>query len=230
PGQLTHAGKRAIRVPSNAQTVRQRPAAGYSYFLGLFSLDGLTLTPRAAARLGLHPTAIEANVQLNQKDPAAMGRLDEAVASLDPLAAVQSDSTVNPADHVLDQLRHALIAGAYAVLLVIGLSLLVAAAEQLRERRRVLAVLSAFGTRRVTLALSVLWQTAVPVAVGLALAVALGTALGAVLMEIVSLPVSFDWDAIILLTGAGALVVAAVTALTMPMLWRQMRPEALRVE
>ncbi|MGH2843116.1 MAG: ABC transporter permease, partial [Solirubrobacteraceae bacterium] len=114
PGQLTHAGKRAIRVPSNAQIVRQRPAAGYSYFLGLTGLDGLTLTPRAAARLGLQPTVVEANVQLDQKDPVAMGRLDEAVASLDPLAVVQSDSAVNPADHVLDQLRRALVAGACA--------------------------------------------------------------------------------------------------------------------
>ena len=50
---------------------------------------------------------------------------------------------------------------------LIGFSLLLTALEQLRERRRLLAVLVAFGTRRSTLSWSVLWQSAVPVALGL---------------------------------------------------------------
>jgi ABC-type antimicrobial peptide transport system permease subunit len=162
--------------------------------------------------------------------PASAGdQLRDTVAGIDPLASV-SNLVDDSGSHLLISLRHALVAGAAAVLLVIGGSLLVAAAEQLRERRRVLAVLAAFGTKRSTLALSILWQTALPVAIGLVLAIILGTALGAILLKVVSLPVAFDWGAVALLVGAGALVIAMVTGLTMPMLWRQMRADALRAE
>jgi hypothetical protein len=117
-----------------------------------------------------------------------------------------------------------------AVLLVIGASLLVSVIEQLRERRRVLAVMAAFGTRASTLAYSVLWQTALPVLLGLALAIALGAALGALLMDIAGLPIGFDWGSIALLAGAGVGIVTAVTALTLPILVKQISPEALRAE
>lgn len=53
--------------------------------------------------------------------------------------------------------------GAAATLLLIASSMLISQLEQLRERKRLLSVLVAFGTRRVTLGWSVLWQTAVPV-------------------------------------------------------------------
>ncbi|MFD5181477.1 FtsX-like permease family protein [Streptomyces sp. NPDC058372] len=56
---------------------------------------------------------------------------------------------------------------------------LVSMIEQLRERRRVLAALAAFGTRRRTPAWSVLWRTAIPVTLGIALAVGGGLGLGA---------------------------------------------------
>jgi ABC-type lipoprotein release transport system permease subunit len=132
--------------------------------------------------------------------------------------------------HALSDLRRVLFAGAIVVLVMIGASLLVAAGEGLRERRRALAVLAAFGTRRATVAWSMLWQAAIPIAGGLLLATALGLALGAMLSAIVSLSPRFDWSAIGLMLGAGVAVIAAVTALTLPTLHRMMRPEALRVE
>jgi ABC-type antimicrobial peptide transport system permease subunit len=116
------------------------------------------------------------------------------------------------------------------VLAMIGASLLVAAGEQLRERRRALAVLAAVGTRRSTMAWSMLWQAAIPVAIGLALATGLGLALGSVLTAIVNLSPAYDWGEIALMAGAGAAVIAAVTLLTLPTLSKMMRPEALRVE
>lgn len=66
--------------------------------------------------------------------------------------------------------------------------------------------------------------------VGLTLAIALGTALGTLLMRILSLPASYYWNAVGLMTGAGAAVIVAVTLLTLPLLWRLMAPDALRVE
>jgi hypothetical protein len=127
-------------------------------------------------------------------------------------------------------LRRAVLAGAVATLLLVGASLLVSLLEQVRERRRLLATLAAFGTRRATLGWSVLWQAAVPVALGLVLALAAGLGLGALLLSIVDEPAAFDWGAVAALSGAGAAVVLAVTALSLPPLWRVMRADGLRTE
>jgi predicted lysophospholipase L1 biosynthesis ABC-type transport system permease subunit len=172
---------------------------------------------------------ISANVRIAADigDPA--DRVRDVAAALDPLAQVTSPDDGGQSQTLIN-LGHALVAGAFAVLLMIGASLLVAAVEQLRERRRVLAVLSAFGTRRSTIAWSVLWQTGIPIICGLALAMVLGTALGTVLMNVFSLPLSYDWKAVALMTGAGAGVIAAVTIITLPILWRLMTPNALQVE
>jgi ABC-type antimicrobial peptide transport system permease subunit len=127
-------------------------------------------------------------------------------------------------------IRRGLFIGLVVTLLLIGVSLLVSTLEQLQERRRLLAVLVAFGTRRSTLGWSVLWQTAVPVLLGLGLAVVVGGGLGAVLLAMVSEPVRFDWLSVAGIAGTGAAVVVLVTALSLPALWRLMRPEALRTE
>jgi hypothetical protein len=230
PGQtLREQGGRSVRLPRSIRVVRSNPPLAMGIVASLGPPYSVLLTPQAAAKLGVEATYVSAVVNLRSSPANAGDQLRDAVASIDPLATV-NDVTGGTGSHLLASLRHVLIAGAAAVLLVIGGSLLVAGAEQLRERRRVLAVLAAFGTRRSTMALSILWQTALPVAIGLVLAIILGTALGAILLKVVSLPVAFDWGAVALLVGAGALVIAMVTGLTMPMLWRQMRADALRAE
>ena len=115
-------------------------------------------------------------------------------------------------------------------LLLIAASMLVGTLEQLRERRRLLAMLVAVGTRRTTLGWSVLWQTAVPVLVGLALAVVFGLGLGAVLLRMVQAPVTVAWPVVGLSVALGALTVLLVTGLSLPMLLRLTRPDGLRTE
>lgn len=115
------------------------------------------------------------------------------------------------------------------VLLLIAASMLVSQLEQLRERRRLLSVLVAFGTRRTTLGWSVLWQTAVPVVIGLAVAVLGGLALGATLTWMIGKTVS-DWLLFLPMVGAGAGLILLVTLLSLPSLWRLMRPDGLRTE
>ncbi|WP_338399754.1 FtsX-like permease family protein [Streptomyces rimosus] len=129
-----------------------------------------------------------------------------------------------------DIVGSALQAGAVGVLCIIGAGLLITVLEQLRERRRLLSALDAFGTPRRTLGRSVLWQTAVPVVLGLALAVGCGLGLGLLLLHLVSKPVLPDWSGIAALTGAAGAVILAVTALSLPLLWRLMRPDGLRTE
>ncbi|MGW4729073.1 ABC transporter permease [Streptomyces shenzhenensis] len=127
-------------------------------------------------------------------------------------------------------IRTGLFVGAACVLALIGASLLVSQLEQLRERRKLLSSLVAFGTRRRTLGLSVLWQTAVPIVLGLLLASVVGVALGAVLLRMTSTSVSVDWVSVLSLTGFGAAVVLVVTLLSLPPLLRLMRPDGLRTE
>jgi hypothetical protein len=230
PGATLRLGARTVQVPDSAREVVPRPTIqGPVALASSVPFGVLLLTPAAAAELGIHADLVDAGIAIDRHAPGAADNVRTTVARIDPLANVQSNIPA-PASHVLKQLQNVLFAGATVVLIVIGGSLLVAVAEQLRERRRVLAVLSAFGTRPSTIAWSVLWQNALPVALGLALAVVMGVGLGDVLMHIIGLQASFDWGAIALLTAAAALVVAAVTGVTLPIVWRQMRPEALRVE
>lgn len=112
---------------------------------------------------------------------------------------------------------------------LIAASMLVSQVEQLRERRRLLSVLIAFGTRRATLGWSVLWQTAVPIILGLALAVVGGLALGAAVLSLIEKSVS-DWWVFLPFAGAGAALILVVTLLSLPPLWRLMRPDGLRTE
>ena len=127
-------------------------------------------------------------------------------------------------------IRTGLSVGAACVLALIGASLLVSQLEQLRERRKLLSSLVAFGTRRRTLSLSVLWQTAIPIGLGLLLAATVGTALGAVLLRMVNVSVRVDWPSVLSMTGIGAGVVLVVTLLSLPPLLRMMRPDGLRTE
>ncbi|WP_344447761.1 FtsX-like permease family protein, partial [Kitasatospora nipponensis] len=105
------------------------------------------------------------------------------------------------ADHTYLAVKRVLTAGAGLTLLLVSLSLLVGQLERLREQRRILGVLYAFGTRRRVLALSVLWQTAIPMALGLALAAAGGVLMGAVLQYTAGLDFAFDWGSMLTLSG-----------------------------
>ncbi|WP_457032573.1 FtsX-like permease family protein [Kitasatospora sp. P5_F3] len=133
-------------------------------------------------------------------------------------------------DHTYLAVKRVLTAGAGMTLLLVSLSLLVGQLERLREQRRILGVLYAFGTRRRVLALSVLWQTAIPMALGLALAAAGGLLMGAVLQYTAGLDFSFDWSSMLTLSGVAGASVLLVTVLGLPLLLRLMRPSALRHE
>jgi hypothetical protein len=128
------------------------------------------------------------------------------------------------------QLRRGLFVGAALTMALIGASLLVTMLEQLRDRKKLLAVLVAFGIRRTALAWSVLWQTAIPIALGLVLACVGGIGLGAALLAMAGRSFHVDWTAVAQMTAIGAGVVAAVTLLSLPPLWRLMRPDGLRTE
>ncbi|MFD7263929.1 FtsX-like permease family protein [Streptomyces sp. NPDC059874] len=168
-------------------------------------------------------------VQVDGSVPDVLEKVRAAAFKADPLSRTLA-LKYSKENAGYSAIRTGLFFGATAVLVLIGTSLLVAQLEQLRERRRLLAALVAFGTKRTTLSLSVLWQTALPIGLGLGLATVVGVGLGAVLMRMTDRPVRVDWPSVATMTGAGAGVVAVVTALSLPALLRLMRPDGLRTE
>ncbi|OHV35215.1 MULTISPECIES: FtsX-like permease family protein [Pseudofrankia] len=174
----------------------------------------------------LRPTGY---LDVDRDETDAYDQVAVAAARVDPLANVLAfERTV--VDPVFGQIRMSMYVGIVAVLAMVGASLLVTMVEQLRERRRVLAVLVAFGARRRTLAASVLWQAGLPMVLGVTLAVGLGMGLGAALLRMVGLPPSFDWANIATVSVATAVVVLGTTAASLPVLLRLMRPDGLRTE
>ncbi|WP_405942185.1 FtsX-like permease family protein [Streptomyces sp. NBC_00207] len=222
-GTADRPGPAKWKVPAGARTVpsREDPTGQLR--------SGLLVTPSAAPKeIGAFPDA-RIFVQVDESGPDALDRARTAVFKADPFVTAMTLRHSREAAGY-SSIRTGLFFGATAVLVMIGGSLLVSQLEQLRERRRLLSSLVAFGTKRSTLGLSVLWQTAVPFVLGLVLAAGAGVGLGAVLMSMAAQPVRIDWASVLGMTAAGAGVVVVVTLLSLPPLLRLMRPDGLRTE
>ncbi|MCA2212036.1 ABC transporter permease [Jidongwangia harbinensis] len=168
-------------------------------------------------------------VRLDRADPDAVERVRNTMARLAPTAPLQLFGDQRIGDQ-FGGARQVARACAVLLLLFIGASMLVDVTEQLRERRRPLAVLAALGTRRRTLSASVLYQIAVPAVVGLLLAVLIGSSLSAVLLAATEGPITFDWPAIAAMTATVGVMVGCVTAAGLPLLFRLLRVQELRSE
>ncbi|MFJ9044711.1 ABC transporter permease [Streptomyces sp. NPDC102347] len=191
--------------------------------------SGFLLTPGAMSPEVAESVTARLYLSIDDSVPDVQEFVRNSAASVDPLAHATTWSATERTTR-FDSIRTGLFVGATAVLFLIGASLLVSQLEQLRERRKLLSALVAFGTRRRTLSLSVLWQTAIPIGLGLALAAVVGTTLGVVLLRMTATPVHVDWGSVLGMTGVGAGVVALVTLLSLPPLLRMMRPDGLRTE
>ncbi|MFE3737599.1 FtsX-like permease family protein [Streptomyces sp. NPDC059134] len=189
---------------------------------------GILATPSAVDARLMADGRTRAMVRMADRSPAAEERVRDAAARVD-LSLQVSSAQVVERDKAFDTAGTALLAAGTATMAVVALSLLVAQIEQLRERARLLSVLAAFGTRRSTLAWSVLWQTAVPVVIGTVLAMAGGLVLGVVMLDLMDKPYT-GWWSCLPLAGAGAGAVLLVTVATLPALWRLTRPDGLRAE
>ncbi|GGN33407.1 FtsX-like permease family protein [Streptomyces fuscichromogenes] len=194
-------------------------------------LTGLLVTPSALPAKARPSLGSSVYVMLDPKvpEPEATEEIRTTVQAVDVLADVSIWQSTERSTRY-GAIRTGLFAGAAAVLALIGASLLVSQLEQLRERKKLLSSLIAFGTRRRTLTLSVLWQTAIPIALGLLLAMTVGLTLGGVLMKMTAVPLRVDWPSVLSMTGVGAAIVLAVTLLSLPALLRLMRPDGLRTE
>lgn len=211
------------QVPAGAKTATPRKdPSGYAR-------DGLLITSGALPANAVKHLDQHVFVRLDESVADATDHVRNTVATMDPLADVFT-LALNDESPQFRSIRTGLFIGAGCVLLLIGASLLVSQLEQLRERRKLLSALVAFGTRRRTLSMSVLWQTAIPIGLGLVLATVVGLTLGAVLLKMSATAIRIDWSSVLAMTGIGAGVVLAVTLLSLPPLLRMMRPDGLRTE
>jgi hypothetical protein len=210
-------------LPSEVKKATKRPDSLRGY------VEGVMVTPAALPAKAQPLLYSTVYVRTDPSVPDALDEVRNAAVAIDPLIRTWEWATTRQVDQ-FTTIQTGLLVGATAVLVLIGASLLVSQLEQLRERRKLLSALVAFGTRRRTLGLSVLWQTAIPIALGLIIALGFGVTLGAVLLKMTSTTVAVDWPNVLAMTGIGAGVVLVVTALSMPPLIRLMRPEGLRTE
>ncbi|NEB74389.1 ABC transporter permease [Streptomyces sp. SID14478] len=225
PGARLFAGDvRSARwtLPKEARTVQSRRDPGGVKFGGILATRG------AFDVRHLQNAATAAQIQVDRSVPDAVEYSRNTAFRIDPGMHVWNYSSLNP-DKEYASIRSGVFTAAALTMALIAAAMLVSQIEQLRDRKRLLSILVAYGTRRTTLAWSVLWQTAIPVVLGMALAVTGGLGLGWLMLRLVGRPVT-DWLVFLPLAGVGAGAIAAVTLLSMPPLWRLMRANGLRTE
>ncbi|KIH99812.1 hypothetical protein LP52_05895 [Streptomonospora alba] len=221
-------GAATWELPEVKRSVAPRDPSG----LGEDPVPGSVLaTPGAVAGADLPRSGVSAVFGLDPLTPRAVEEARNAVAELSPMGTtVIGQTSDSERERELDRIGALVTAGVGASLLVVGLGLVISAVERLRGTKRELAVLAASGVDRRTLALSVLAQATIPLAVGLAVSLAVGVPLGAALLRIAEVPVAFDIGGIAAITAASAAVVLSVTVLSLPALAKAIRPENLRAE
>ncbi|MFJ2056482.1 FtsX-like permease family protein [Streptomyces sp. NPDC087908] len=210
------------RIPATARVVDSRPDPTGMHQYGVLA------TPSAIDAARLDDPDAQTMVRLDPAVPDAADHVRNTAEKIDPTSWVRTLAETER-DAAFGSVRTGILVGSTLTMLLVAASLLVATLEQLRDRRRLLSSLVAFGTRRSTLSWSVLWQTAVPITVGLILSVVGGTGLGVVLLAMGGQRVQ-DWWVFLPVVGIGLGLIAAVTLLSMPFLWRLMRADGLRTE
>lgn len=151
---------------------------------------------------------------------AATGRADRGVTLRRQFEAGQVE--------LFASLRSGVIGGSVLLTLLAVIGLAAAAVDQVFERRRPTAVLAANGVPPKVLAVSALWQSAIPAALGIALAIPIG--LGTAWLVAPGGRFRVDWTEIATTVAAAAVVVLVVSLCTLPALRSAIRPAGLRTE
>ncbi|MFJ4690064.1 FtsX-like permease family protein [Streptomyces sp. NPDC088766] len=235
--QLNRPGKKLYLEQSTSEGSRETVWTVPAGVTTARSVEGLTewerggflLTPSALPEAAQELVSGQLYLSFDESVPDAYDHARNTAFRVDPMTRPMNWYSTKQ-DEKFASIRTGLLVGSVCVLVLIGASLLVSQLEQLRERRKLLSALVAFGTRRRTLSMSVLWQTALPVGLGLLLASVVGITLGGVLLRMTGTPVGVDWSSVLAMTATGAAVVLGVTLLSLPPLLRLMRPDGLRTE
>ena len=202
------------------------------YSAQLASFGSLIMTPGAVRDVRLPGGSAELGVFTEPGRSDVVERVRNAVAPFGWRVSVASgDRLYQPQTlELFLTVRNGLLGGALFTLLLAGISMLVLALEQMRERRRPLAALAASGVPTGTLARSLLWQNTVPVLLAVAVAVVTGIGLAELVFRLIDEPFTMDWPGVALYSGVATVLVLLVTATTLPTLRSATRLAALRTE
>ncbi|MCK2236666.1 MULTISPECIES: FtsX-like permease family protein [unclassified Crossiella] len=215
-------------VPAKLIPAKARAGSDYSLGTGILLPTG-GLSPELTKQLYL-----SAYLRVDPAQPDAAEHVRNVLGPFNWRASVHPQYNDNSYNRERAQsyatVRRGVLIGVLVALLLAAASLLVIGFEQVRERRRPLAVLSANGVPRRTLAGSVLWQNAVPVLLAAVVSAGAGIGLGALLLRTVRRPLLLDWTSVGVSAGAAVLAALVVSLLTLPSVLRAMRPEGLRAE
>ncbi|MBB4687929.1 ABC transporter permease [Amycolatopsis jiangsuensis] len=194
--------------------------------------SGVLATPGALAGLDLSPVPLTGEVRVTSDDPDFGEIARNAIAPFTWHASLYLPDPVRLTESQRSYLaiRAGLLAGSVFTLLLAGVSLLVLGLEQLRERRRTIAMLAATGVPVWVLARSVVWQNAIPLLLGIATAVATGVGLSALGARLTHADFTVDWLAVGVLSAAAAALVLLVTTVTLPSLRGAARLASMRTE
>ncbi len=214
-------------VPGSVKVVRSDTTAA--------AAEGtMLITPGALGGLALPESSVAVYVS-GTGDPQAL--TDNVAKAVNPLAwhatvgkSAYLDEFVARDQRMVESFRSVLITASLFVLAVAAMSLLMLSIEQISERRRPLAALSAAGVPIGVLARGSLWQTAIPVVVGVVLAVAAGLGLTAPILRLANREMIIDVPVLLALAGTTVAAVLLVTGLTMPLLRQVTRLDTLRSE
>ncbi|WP_410656206.1 FtsX-like permease family protein [Amycolatopsis sp. lyj-112] len=201
---------------------------------GLVSFSGaqILVTPAAIAGVDLTQAGATGITRPATADPDFVERVRNAVAPLGWRAQVSTVDGKQLADEarMFTDVRDLLFGGALFILLLAGVSLLVLAQEQVRERRRAIGALSATGVPVRVVLRSLLWQNGIPLLLGIGAAIATGIGIAAMATRLLTNPLVVDWTAVGVLAAAAIAVVLLVTASTLPAVRSAARTENLRTE
>jgi hypothetical protein len=227
PGDRITAGGRSWQIPRDAHTMRGFDSGYFAAYVtpGAFGAVPQSNEAYSTVHLDADLATVRQAVELNERIRNAVGLESEVWVS----SAVQLDIHAAKAQE-LESVRSWIFAGAVVVLAIAALSVLVLAVEQVRERRRALAAVSASGVGFGTLARSLLWQNAIPFCIGALLAVTGGIVLAYLVLRIPETTMSIDWGSLGVLLGAAAALVLLVTLLCLPMLRAAVSVKNLRTE
>lgn len=204
------------------------PAATHPTPLLTPDIGAVYATPAALAGLAEPMVDASAYVHPKSKDDNFVEYVRNALVPFGWTAYAFANTSSVVGTYLL--IARVLMIGSVITLLMAAASLLVVALEQIRERRRALAVLTANGVQRFVLARSLLWQTAVPIAVAVVVALVSGLVLAGLLLYVTKQPIAFDWSSIALFVGTAIVAVLVSTGCTLPSLWRAASAEGLHGE
>ncbi|OXM43627.1 FtsX-like permease family protein [Amycolatopsis alba] len=226
---LTDLGKKEQpwTVPVTPRPLGSKPA-------GLAQYQGVRVfaTPSAMAGVDLTAASVTMSLRDGAANPDFVELVRNSVASLgwEANVAAYNKNRITDEARMFGDARNILLGGALFVLLLAGVSLLVLAQEQVRERRRALGALSATGVPVRVILRSLVWQNGIPLLLGIVIATATGIGIAAVGTRMYWRSLYIDWAAVGVLAAAAIVMVLLVTASTLPSVRSAAKAENLRTE